>query len=164
MSEFINNSQYRKQTLKDIIKRLHNGESVEDVKEEFEKTFAGVSANEISEAEAELIKEGVKIEEIQSLCDVHASVFKGSIEEIHNPTDPSKIPGHPLNTLMKENRKIENIIEKINSNIIELDKDENYSNLLSSIEELDIINIHYQKKENLIFPIMEKYGIVALLK
>ena len=65
---------------------------------------------------------------------------------------------------MKENRKIENIIEKINSNIIELDKDENYSNLLSSIEELDIINIHYQKKENLIFPIMEKYGIVALLK
>ena len=161
MSEFINNSQYRKQTLKDIIKRLHNGESVEDVKEEFEKTFAGVSANEISEAEAELIKEGVKIEEIQSLCDVHASVFKGSIEEIHNPTDPSKIPGHPLNTLMKENRKIESIIEKINSNIIELDKDENYSNLLSSIEELDIINIHYQKKENLIFPIMEKYGIVA---
>lgn len=48
MSEFINNSQYRKQTLKDIIKRLHNGESVEDVKEEFERTFAGVSANEIS--------------------------------------------------------------------------------------------------------------------
>ena len=161
MSEFINNSQYRKQTLKDIIKRLHNGESVEDVKEEFEKTFAGVSANEISEAEAELMKEGIKVEEIQSLCDVHASVFKGSIEEIHNPTNPSKIPGHPLNTLMKENRKIESIIEKINSNIIELDKDENYSNLLSSIEELDIINIHYQKKENLIFPIMEKYGIVA---
>ena len=161
MSEFINNSQYRKQTLKDIIKRLHNGESVEDVKEEFEKTFAGVSANEISEAEAELMKEGIKVEEIQSLCDVHASVFKGSIEEIHNPTDPSKIPGHPLNTLIKENRKIESIIEKINSNIIELDKDENYSNLLSSIEELDIINIHYQKKENLIFPIMEKYGIVA---
>ena len=34
--------------------------------------------------ENELVKEGIKIEEIQSLCDVHASVFKGFIEEIYN--------------------------------------------------------------------------------
>ena len=161
MSEFINNSQLRKQTLKDIIKKLHDGESVENVKQEFERVFGGVSASEISEAEAELIKEGVKVEEIQSLCDVHASVFKGSIEEIHNSAELTKIPWHPLNTLIRENRKIESIIEKINSNLQMIENEENYHNLLSGIEELHIINTHYQKKENLIFPIMEKYNIIA---
>lgn len=36
MSEFINNGEFRKNTLKNIIKKLHNGANVEDVKKEFE--------------------------------------------------------------------------------------------------------------------------------
>ena len=36
MSEFINNGEFRKNTLKNIIKKLHNGAKVEDVKKEFE--------------------------------------------------------------------------------------------------------------------------------
>ena len=32
MSEFINNGEFRKNTLKNIIKKLHNGAKVEDVK------------------------------------------------------------------------------------------------------------------------------------
>ena len=77
MSELINNSELRKNTLKNIIKKLHNGAKVEDVKKEFEDVFGNVSASEISNVENELVKEGIKVEEIQSLCDVHASVFKG---------------------------------------------------------------------------------------
>ena len=75
MSEFINNGEFRKNTLKNIIKKLHNGAKVEDVKKEFEDVFANVSVSEITNVENELVKEGIKIEEIQSLCDVHASVF-----------------------------------------------------------------------------------------
>ena len=36
MSEFINNGEFRKNTLKNIIKKLHNGTKVEDIKKEFE--------------------------------------------------------------------------------------------------------------------------------
>lgn len=72
MSELINNSELRKNTLKNIIKKLHNGAKVEDVKKEFEDVFGNVSASEISNVENELVKEGIKVEEIQSLCDVHA--------------------------------------------------------------------------------------------
>ncbi|MFR3522548.1 MAG: DUF438 domain-containing protein, partial [Clostridia bacterium] len=72
MSEFINNGEFRKNTLKNIIKKLHNGAKVEDVKKEFEDVFANVSVSEITNVENELVKEGIKIEEIQSLCDVHA--------------------------------------------------------------------------------------------
>ena len=50
MSEYINNREIRKNTIKDIIKQLHEGKSVEDVKQQFDDVFKGVSAAEISEA------------------------------------------------------------------------------------------------------------------
>lgn len=80
MSEYINNRELRKNTLKDIISKLHEGKSIDEVKEQFDTVFKGGSPGEISAAETALVAEGVPVEEIQKLCDVHAAVFKGSIE------------------------------------------------------------------------------------
>lgn len=77
MSKEINNSEYRKNTLKDILRQLHEGKPVQEVKEQFAKAFDGVSATEISMAEQSLIEEGLPVEEIQNLCNVHAAVFEG---------------------------------------------------------------------------------------
>jgi len=162
MSENINNREYRKEVIKQVIKELHDGKSVDEVKQKFEEAFAGVSATEISEAEQALITEGLPVSEVQRLCDVHSAVFKGSIEEIHRETDPSKIPGHPANVIILENREIEKIIE--NKIMIYLEKlsDKNAIESLSEgFQELLKIDIHYSKKENLLFPYMEKYGITA---
>ncbi|WP_312832630.1 DUF438 domain-containing protein [Sedimentibacter saalensis] len=161
MSEQINNREYRKEVIKQVIQELHEGKSVEDVKQKFEKAFAGVSATEISEAEQALITEGLPVSEVQRLCDVHSAVFKGSIEEIHRETDPVKIPGHPANVLMLENREIEKIIENQVVKNLESKSPDAIHNLNRGIEELSKINIHYSKKENLLFPYMEKYGITA---
>ena len=163
MSEFINNSEMRKQTIKDIIKQLHEGKTVEEVKQQFEEAFEEVAASEITAAEAALIAEGVPASEIQRLCDVHASVFKGTIEEIHqHPSNAILIPGHPLNTLMRENLAISRIInQEIKPYLQSLDDEESYQYLLEGVNHLSQIDLHYQKKENLFFPYMEKYGIVA---
>ena len=163
MSEFINNSEMRKQTIKNIIKQLHEGKTVEEVKQQFEEAFEDVSASEITTAEAALIAEGVSASEIQRLCDVHASVFKGTIEEIHqHPSNAILIPGHPLNTLMRENLAISRIMnQEIKPYLQSLDDEESYKNLLEGVNHLSQIELHYQKKENLFFPYMEKYGIVA---
>ena len=146
MSEFINNSEKRKQTIKNIIKQLHEGKTVEEVKQQFEEAFEDVSASEI-----------------QRLCDVHASVFKGTIEEIHqHPSNAILIPGHPLNTLMRENLAISRIMnQEIKPYLKNLDGEESYKYLLEGVNHLSQIELHYQKKENLFFPYMEKYGIVA---
>ena len=163
MSEFINNSEMRKQTIKNIIKQLHEGKTVEEVKQQFEEAFEDVSASEITTAEAALIAEGVSASEIQRLCDVHASVFKGAIEEIHqHPSNAILIPGHPLNTLMRENLAISRIMnQEIKPYLKNLDGEESYKYLLEGVNHLSQIELHYQKKENLFFPYMEKYGIVA---
>ena len=113
MSEEINNGEYRQKILKELITQLHNGKTVEEVKGKFAAVFEGVSAEEIAQAEQALVANGLPVSEIQRLCDVHAAVFKGSIEEIHQPSDPSKIPGHPANILKRENRAIEKLIAEI---------------------------------------------------
>ncbi len=159
MSENINNREYRKDIIKQIIKELHDGKTVDEVKQKFEDAFKGVSASEITDAEQALISEGLPITEVQRLCDVHSAVFKGSIEEIHRETDPTKIPGHPVNVLILENRELERIFEKeIKSNLGEKTLDKTLKGLDKLYSALDI---HYSKKENLLFPYMEKYGITA---
>lgn len=95
MSEEINNREYRQKVLKEIIMELHEGKTVDQVKERFDRLIQGVSASEISQMEQNLIMEGLPVEEVQRLCDVHAAVFKGSIEDIHKPQEAYEMPGHP---------------------------------------------------------------------
>ncbi|MFA5341215.1 MAG: DUF438 domain-containing protein [Clostridia bacterium] len=160
MSEYINNKERRKKALKSIIVQLHEGKSIDEVKEQFDREFKNVSANEISAAEQALIAEGVGVGEIQKLCDVHAAVFKGSIEDIHKETDQTKLPGHPVYILKKENRIIETWIEKSIRPYLDI-SDNSIEKLLEGLNQLLKIDIHYSKKENLFFPYMEKYGITA---
>jgi len=168
MSEFINNREYRQETLKALIKRLHQGETVEEVKADFEKLTTGISAIEITEMEQALVNEGMPVEEIQSLCDVHASVFKGSIEAIHEEDGflvSDFDEGHPIHTLKKENRLIEDLIEnnvlRYLSDYTEYPSKNREANLVDAMDKLATIDKHYSRKENLLFPYMERYGITA---
>lgn len=163
MGEVINNREYRKKVMKDIIQQLHAGKTVEDVKEKFDETFGSVSAVEIGEVEQALIMEGLPVEDIQKLCDVHASVFKGSIEEIHQSDDPSRVKGHPLYIMKRENRELERLInEELEKHLEDLSSKEKLEKLEAVIEDLlTKVDIHYSKKENLMFPYLEKYGNTA---
>lgn len=162
MSELINNREHRQEILKEVIRELHAGKSVEEVKEKFADAIEGVSPSEISQMEGKLVKEGLPIEEIQYLCNVHAAVFKGSIEEIHHPEE---VPGHPVYTMKKENEAIKNYIEEnLKPNLEKFqaeDSKENINNLIEDINLLFDIDKHYSRKENLIFPYLEKYNITA---
>jgi len=165
MSEVINNREYRQKVLKELIGELHEGKSVDEVKARFEKLIDGVSPSEISEMEQALIREGMPVSEVQRLCDVHAAVFKGSIEEIHRPESEADTPGHPIHTFKEENRALEALVnEKLLPAVKDAESEDSgdYASLLSDIfRELWEIDKHYSRKENLLFPYMEKYDITA---
>ncbi len=168
MSELINNNAQRQQKLKELIHKLHDGATVESVKEEFSQLTEGISPSEITEMEQALVDEGMPVEEIQRLCDVHASVFKGSIKDIHSDdTKPSLAyeKGHPINTFMRENRAIEDLLDYEISNslisYISSDSKESKYLLIKGLEKLATIDYHYSRKENLLFPYMENYNITA---
>lgn len=161
MSEVINNREYRQKALKELIMQLHEGKGVDEVRDRFAKLIEGISASEISEMEQALIMEGMPVQEVQRLCDVHAAVFKGSIQEIHHPDE---IPGHPVHTFKLENRELEKLIKEIESDLESFaskDTKDSVYKLLGDFNTLWDIDKHYSRKENLIFPYLEKYGITA---
>lgn len=165
MSELINNQQKMKQEkLKALIRKLHDGVDQDLVQKEFNEHFGQVSASEISAMEQELVKEGMAVTDIQKLCDVHASVFKGSIADIHHPDNDESWPGHPVTFLRAENAALETFIsDQIEpaTAAFKTVPEQNKDDLLSKLERLQKIDRHYSKKENLLFSYLEKHDVTA---
>jgi DUF438 domain-containing protein len=165
MSEIINNRKYRQEILKKLIQELHNGKTVDEVKPKFEDLIKDITPTEISEMEQALILEGMPIEEIQRLCDVHASIFKGSIEDIHKLPEKDVDAGHPINVFKQENIYIEKLINgEIKPNLDKFVKNDNnkyIAALKKDFNNLTEINKHYLRKENILFPYMEKHDITG---
>jgi len=165
MSEMINNRKYRQKVLKELIMELHDGKDVEHVRERFAKLIEGVTASEISDMEQNLIMEGMPVEEVQRLCDVHASVFKGSIDEVRIPQELFDTPGHPLHTFTLENLAIEKFIDHTVTlhlkSYQQKDGLQGKDDLIKDFNTLKEIDKHYSRKENLLFPYLEKQGITA---
>ena len=184
MSGPANSRDYRRQVLKELIASLHEGKSPEQVRQRFAETFQSVSAQEISEAEQALIADGMPVSEVQRLCDVHASVFKGAITDLHAPgatgtgyaayaggTADTRFPEHPVDVFLRENRALEALVRqkirplldrlKANGSPDRTPRNETVSDLADALASLSQVHLHYQRKENLIFPLLEKRGITA---
>ena len=119
MSELINNSKSRKELLKHMILQLHNGDAPDAIKKQLTELLKGIPYDEVVEVEQELIKEGLPVEEVLKLCDLHAMVLEGNIDH----SDAKAIPaGHPIDTFKKENRELEKLVLQLNSIYIDLKK------------------------------------------
>ncbi|MBB5173392.1 DUF438 domain-containing protein [Texcoconibacillus texcoconensis] len=171
MSELINNRKAKKNEtserqalLKEIIKELHDGKNVDDVKAKFEEAIEEVSVSEISQMEQSLMEEeGIPVEEVQRLCSVHTEVFKGSIEEIHESEALGQEPGHPVHTFVLENKEIDPLVNFRLSlhkdQFVREANEETVQKLIDDLTSLLEIGKHYERKENLLLPYLEKYGI-----
>jgi DUF438 domain-containing protein len=160
MSELIDNSRHRIETLKEIIKSLHDGADPESVKEEFGDLLAGVGVSEIAAMENSLMSEGMPQEEIQRMCDVHAAVLGGAAP--HGPAEVSA--GHPVHTFRLENEKIREIIGAYRQAVTKSASGDGVSatdDWRSAHQELGGLEVHYQRKEYLVFPYLEKAGIMG---
>ena len=100
MSEFINNHSLRKEKLKEALRQIHEGKPYQEVKEIFKEILSSATAGEIAEIEQALIAEGLPVEDIQYLCDVHVAMFRESLDQ---QALPEMMPGHPVYTFRTEN-------------------------------------------------------------
>ena len=165
MSSETNMENNRIQILKEILLDLHHGASPENVQERFNQHFKGVSALEISMMEHELMasEDGVTFEDVMSLCNVHANLFKGAIADIE--VSDADQEGHPVYVFKQENLALRSAILRIRRIIENISKPENEpfkSDLLNGLKHqmtlLGQFHNHYTRKEKLFFPIMERYG------
>lgn len=135
--------------LKKMILALHAGEPLEQVKARFDELIDGVSPEEIAAMEQQLITEGMPVAEVQRLCDLHVGVIRDGLE---TSTATDVPPGHPVHTYMKENRKFEKLVDQ-------LVQASDVASLADRLDALAGIDIHYLRKENQLFPYLEKHGI-----
>jgi uncharacterized protein len=165
MSELINNREHRQKMLKEMIRKLHAGANVESVKEQFKQLLEHVGATEISEMEQKLIEEGMPAEEIKKLCDVHTAVFKDSLDA----QSPAQLPpGHPIHSFKQENsvlttliKDIENTVNSASKAATGTDISELLENWRDAHRKLLSIEKHFSRKENILFPYLEKNGITG---
>jgi len=158
MSEFINNNSQRKEKLKEALRQIHAGKPYQEVKSVFAEILRDASAGEIAEIEQALIAEGLPVNDIQYLCDVHVAMFRESLDQ-QQPAE--MIPGHPVYTFRAENElaglQLNESKQLLQKAVADPDA-EPLSTLLAGIQKLAEFEKHYLRKENLLFPFLEKYG------
>ncbi len=174
MSELLENAEKRKEVLKHLILQLHRGEAPEQVRKRLISVLDRIPYREVVEVEQELMSEGVPQEEIQRLCDIHARVLHGQIEEPEGQEVPA---GHPVDTFRGENAALRVTINELRrtfqaigaSGVQEGDAGSQPAEDLATLREqihgglqkLSDVGKHYSRKENLLFPYLERYGITG---
>jgi uncharacterized protein len=164
MSELINNSHIRKAKLKELILKLHAGDTQESVRNELLLSLSQIPYGEVVEVEQELMAEGLPEEEVMNLCDAHSAVLEGRVD-----LSAMKVvaDGHPVDVFRKENieiRKVTNaifgLIDEISqgSDVVEIGKLFKLRGLFNNLFDVDK---HYQRKEYLLFPYLEKLEITG---
>ncbi len=165
MSELINNAKKRKDLLKHMILQLHEGTAPEAVKQQLVRLLGKVPYNDVVEVEQELINQGLPQEEVLKLCDIHTMALDGVLDHSEAKTAP---PGHPVHTFKEENRALRKEIqtlEHLYDDIKRAKGKEGLNGLLDDIHRhfnaLMDVEKHYLRKENLLFPFLEKHGITG---
>lgn len=148
----------RQETLKALIRKLHDGASVDDVKAEFDALVQGIDSAEIARMEQALIAEGMPVEEVMRLCDVHVTVFKEALEE-----KPGAVvaEGHSVDAYQRENVVIGEITSELRAALDALadGNDTAVDRLASGLERLAQVDVHYTRKENQLFPVLEAHEV-----
>ena len=141
-----NENDNRNEILKDLIKRLHNGENIENIKKEFTEKLHKVSAIEIHNAMHELVESEMTIDEAKNFFYIRSLILSDAIDN------------EDINQNYKDNYIV---IEKFKKENIEIKK--SIENVIASkdiklFEEFyNKLNNHYIKKETLFFK-LNKYG------
>src|SRR5436309_1968104 len=110
MSELIDNRAQRVRTLKGIIRRLHAGEAPDEVRTSLKELVCQTDYSEVMAMEQELIADGMPVEEIQSMCDLHSQVTREVLVQLAPAAVP---PGHPVDTLRRENEALRNSVARL---------------------------------------------------
>lgn len=159
-------------TLKDLIRELHAGADPAALKARFAAAVGDISGGDIARLEQALVAEGLPEAEIKRLCSLHVDLFKGALDEAPAVSAPA---GHPVRTYMDENAKAMELADEIIAQVDRMHRtpgdrtsplDEMAWSFSSRyvkelLEDLGHIEVHYTRKENQLFPLLEENGIEA---
>jgi DUF438 domain-containing protein len=172
MSEFINNREKliptntdRITMIKQTFHDLHNGRNLDEIKAHFDAFVGSITIDEITQLQQYFADEGgIPTDKLLRIYHQHSDIFNGKIEvDQKSLGSPEGQPGHPIHTFKLENREIEKLLEtRLEVHLEQFIKEDSADHIFLLIEDINLlldIDKHYSRKENLIFPYLEHYGI-----
>jgi DUF438 domain-containing protein len=112
-------------------------------------------------------EEGIDVKEIMGMCDLHSQVMREIlVKRPHAPIDP----GHPVDTFRRENAALGEAADRFEAAVQRMTAPDDREAPVepSSLAECrqhfnDLMDVekHYQRKEHLLFPFLERHGIAG---
>jgi uncharacterized protein len=119
--------------------------------------------------EQELMAEGMPVEEVRSMCDLHSQVTRDVLVQL--PPRREIAPGHPVDTFKRENAALRESAASARTAIAEaraLGDGQDFTPVLFRLRQAfnDLMDIekHYQSKEHALFSCLERHGITGPVK
>lgn len=160
--EKIRKENSKKEEIKALLKQLHSGSDLETLRKKGKDVFKNISPTDLALIEQEIIREGTTRDDMRKLCDVHLEVMKDDLEK----TNMKLKPGHPIHTLTEEHKMILEFINKLEHTVDSLSSAKDFSRVKDELEMLKHIaehlveaDKHHQREEDVLFPMLEKYGV-----
>jgi DUF438 domain-containing protein len=166
MGETSDEGNQRLQTLKAMIRNLHPGEPVEEARARLRALVEDCRPSDVAAMEEELLAEGLPPARLVARCDLHARVVCGAMA----PDAAFALPaGHPLDVFRRENEALRGVIALLRARLASLEGEADDAPvvpaLLGELNELcrslGEVHKHYQRKELLLFPLLERRGITG---
>lgn len=163
MSEVIDNRAHRVRTMKNLIERLHAGESPESIKAQFRTLVQQTDAVELVAAEQELLAGGIPVEQLRGMCDLHSQIARETLVQL--PAAPLP-PGHPVDTFRRENAALLAVAREIRQVMAQIEASPGVPEELlfrwrKAANDLMDVDKHYQRKEHALFSRLEAHGITG---
>lgn len=150
-------SKQRMDAILKIITNFFNGETIDNLKEQFKQNLdAKITASEFALAEQKIKDYGITDTQLKDRLEDLISIFKSSFETV---SIENLEEGHPIDTFIKENKAIKNLIEELRNKNDSIDINKvDYEWWQKAYSDIKQVVIHYVRKENQLFPYLEQKG------
>jgi len=158
MSEIINNNKKRREVLAELTEMILAGQKDPDKIKEYRERLSDLNPSDVLIVEDTLVKNALSIENLKNHIEKVLNVIGPTLEEFQweQPIDKK----HPINLLKQENQAMGNILNEIKDITKKLLQTEEKSELVQELNKkftlLTQFDLHYIKKENILFPYLEE--------
>ena len=151
MSEFLGQS--NSQSIVTIIRALCNNDSSSaGLIEHFSASCESLEPSEVDEALGQLSREGVKFQDEPAVIELYHGLIQDKLAAAGLNL---YAPGHPVRVYMEENILIRSLFAKLNQ--LAPITEPHRQAAATLIAELSGVDLHYLRKENQLFPLLEKH-------
>jgi len=149
MSEFLTESKV--EYLTDIIRQMCTGGNPEKEVEQFIDSCESLTGDEVTEVFNQLGRENLRYENNDQVINFYHTVID---EKLASHSLNQFAPGHPVRVYLEENR----LQRKLFKEASKLDPRQDKEQFLTVFNKLCTVELHFVRKENQLFPMLEKHG------